>query len=213
MSPTWIGFKLFTRIFFRSSRFENLNPHIKLWYWTKGNWKRPTESRAQTKKAKIFPQKNRPKFWPRWPRYRSRILLTDGRISYKTVSTNHFIATLSEACRGFQKLSEAGWTFQKRFTARGIDHIISAKYDFSWKFQNFITIPYAFQRLSEASKSFEKRSKGLHSVWGFSRISQQNHDFYEILKFHHHGSNLARVKTFHHMFFLEALALKIWILT
>ena len=58
----------FYQKFFRSSRFQNLNPHVKLWYWTNGNRKRPTGSRAQTKNVKFSNQTSWPKSWPTCPR-------------------------------------------------------------------------------------------------------------------------------------------------
>ena len=52
--PELEGAQTFHHEFSGSSRAQNLNPHIKLWGWTRGNWKRSTESRAHSK--------NRPKF-------------------------------------------------------------------------------------------------------------------------------------------------------
>ena len=77
--------------FFRSSRFQNLNPHVFLWGWTKGNWKRLTGSRAQTKNVKFLNQKNRPKSWPNWRRHHRTVLLGNGIVIENTVSTSHVL--------------------------------------------------------------------------------------------------------------------------
>ena len=81
----------FHREFSGSSRAQNLNPHMKLWYWTKGNWKRLTGSRAQTKNYKFFNQKKQPQSWPNWPRHHTIILLRNGIVIENTVSTSHVL--------------------------------------------------------------------------------------------------------------------------
>ena len=79
----------FHQKFFRSSPFQNLNPHNLNWGWTEGNWKRLTGFCAQTKNVKKQNQKNRPKSWPKWPRQpKQNITFQDGNQLWRTVSTN-----------------------------------------------------------------------------------------------------------------------------
>ena len=57
-SPPHVKFRLawtFHHEFSGSSPFQNLIPHVKNWGWTKGNWKRLTNTRAHAQKNKKLP--------------------------------------------------------------------------------------------------------------------------------------------------------------
>ena len=193
MTQTWYPFKLFIQKFSGSSRVKNMNPHIKISHWTDQNLKRLTGSRAQTKNVKFSYQKNRTKFWPRWPWHHRRILLSKPDFQNRLYKPCTFMLQL------FNKLTIHQHHHEIHHAP--LLHVRSPKF---WTLRA-AQVPWIFWGLKPSgNRSFSfvfcsgnfKNSWFSWKFWNFITMSQTWNAF--------------KLFTTN---FLEALALKIWILT
>jgi hypothetical protein len=101
MAQTLRSFKLLTE-FSGTSRVQNLNPHDQNWDWTKRKAKRPTNIRVHIKNIKNV-QKKSALLSPRFATTGGKVLLVDGTVTYKTVSTSHIDLNIARSARPVAK--------------------------------------------------------------------------------------------------------------